>query len=113
MRAVIVLVAKGLEHRFERALPPDHRIRAQRPGDRPDHYSEFIVEGSMMPEVKHDYFERADLQLSLHSPSSEGMIHVEARWRFYDPASQDERAASEAWTVARFPSMPELMEFLG
>jgi hypothetical protein len=107
MRAVIMLVTADLKGRFGRCLPPEHRIRAERP--RPEErLVELMVEGPMLPEVVDGVYARGDIQLTMHTDEEAGILQLEACWRFWEPP--DQVGMSEPWEVGHWSSVAAMMD---
>jgi len=109
MRAVIMTVSADLQPRFERCLPPEHRVRAQRTLD-DARLVELIVEGPMLPEVVDGAYARGDVQLTMHTDEDAGVLRLEGCWRVWEPASQV--GMSEVWEVGHWSSVADMMDFM-
>lgn len=108
MRALIVLVSNDLQGRFERCLPPEHRVRAEKHETDRKHV-ELVIEGPTLPEVVDGDFKLGTIQLTVHSDEASGQIWLEACW-FFMPVN--EVSMSEHWEVGHWSSVAEMMDFM-
>jgi hypothetical protein len=108
MRALIILCHRELEGRFERAMPPEHRIRARRETD--VDVVELLVVGPMLPEVVDGQYQRGDLQMTMHADDNAGELWLEACWRFWEAPHRQDRSAD--WEIGRWSSVADMMDFM-
>jgi hypothetical protein len=96
-----------MEGRFERVLPPEHRIRARR-ADHPDGQVELIVEGPMLPVVDGEFDHGFPYFTAFDETET---VRLEACWHVLD-AKAGVCSVSESWVVGEWPSYAAMMDFL-
>lgn len=109
MRAIIALATTDLEGRFERALPPEHRIRARRVCATDDRFIEFIVEGPLLPFVEDGQYRHGDIDLTMKQDPDSDDIVLEAVFRILRTSTLG-MEISDKWVVGRWGSYASMMD---
>ena len=113
MRAVIVEVHKSMLAAAERCLPPDHRIRAERPSVTCANLLDLLIDGPNVIERPDDAtVPQADMGL-LVSREADGRFRLDGHWKYWRQTRDGLKihyATSEPWRVGVWDTFEDMMD---